>query len=302
MLKIRIVFLLFVFAAFAATARAQGDPFVLGNVQYNVITGQWHLVVYGVDTVVGAGGGGGLSFVSSLPATCAPGVTASVELSVAPYTINYCSAPNTWSASGSGLFSGIGSSTNTTAAMLVGTGASLGPIGSGTITATAAPWSGLTGFPAGCTNQFIRALLSTPTCNTVNLASDVTGALSIGNVGSAGLSGTAPIVVAATEATSCPTCTATIANGTSTLGTGAISSGTCATVVTTSATGTAATDNIMADFNADPTGVTGYIPSANGMLTIIKYPTTNNVNFKVCNNTAASITPGAITLNWRVVR
>jgi hypothetical protein len=26
------------------------------------------------------------------------------------------------------------------------------------------------------------------------------------------------------------------------------------------------------------------------------------VNFKVCNNTGTSITPGAITLNWRVVR
>ena len=37
MLKTRIVFLLFVFAAFAATARAQGDPFVLGNVYYNTI-------------------------------------------------------------------------------------------------------------------------------------------------------------------------------------------------------------------------------------------------------------------------
>lgn len=98
------------------------------------------------------------------------------------------------------------------------------------------------------------------------------------------------------------TITYTIANGTSALGTGAISSGACATVVTTSATGTATTDNIMADFNADPTGVTGYAPSSSGMLTIIKYPTSNNVNFKVCNNTAGSITPGAITLNWRVVR
>jgi hypothetical protein len=38
------------------------------------------------------------------------------------------------------------------------------------------------------------------------------------------------------------------------------------------------------------------------MLTIIKWPTTNNVNFKVCNNTLSSITPGAITLNWRVLR
>ena len=96
--------------------------------------------------------------------------------------------------------------------------------------------------------------------------------------------------------------TTTIANGTSALGTSAISSGACATLVTTSATGVATTDNIMADFNADTNAVTGYAPSSNGMLTIKKYPTVNNVNFSVCNNTAASITPGAVTLNWRVVR
>jgi len=100
----------------------------------------------------------------------------------------------------------------------------------------------------------------------------------------------------------CTGITQTIANGTAALGTGAITSGTCATVVTSSATGVATTDNIIADFNADPTATTGYSPTSNGMLTIIKYPTANNVNFKVCNNTASSITPGAITLNWRVVR
>jgi hypothetical protein len=68
------------------------------------------------------------------------------------------------------------------------------------------------------------------------------------------------------------------------------------------ATGVLATDNILADFNADPSGVTGYAPTANGMLTIIKFPTAGFVNFYVYNNTAASITPGAVTLNWRVVR
>lgn len=93
-----------------------------------------------------------------------------------------------------------------------------------------------------------------------------------------------------------------IANGTSALGTSAIASGTCATVVTTAATGTATTDVVLWGFNGDPTGVTGYAPSANGMLTIIVYPTTNNINIKVCNNLSASVTPGAITLNWRVVR
>lgn len=102
--------------------------------------------------------------------------------------------------------------------------------------------------------------------------------------------------------TTSATITQTIASGTSALGTGAITSGACATVVTTTATGTATTDNIQADFNADPTATTGYAASANGMLTIIKYPTANNVNFKVCNNTSASVTPGAVTLNWRVVR
>lgn len=96
--------------------------------------------------------------------------------------------------------------------------------------------------------------------------------------------------------------TSPIASGTAALGTSAISSGSCASVVTVSAVGTLTTDNISADFNADPTGVTGYSPSASGMLTIIKYPTADNVNFKVCNNTSASITPGAITLNWRVLR
>lgn len=96
--------------------------------------------------------------------------------------------------------------------------------------------------------------------------------------------------------------TSTIASGTSAMGTGAITSGTCATVVTTTATNTATTDVIMAGFNGDPTAVTGYAPATAGMLTIISYPTANNVNFKVCNNTSSSITPGAITLNWRVVR
>lgn len=93
-----------------------------------------------------------------------------------------------------------------------------------------------------------------------------------------------------------------IASGTVSLGTAAISSGTCATVVQAAAVGTLTTDVPDWIFNADPTGITGYMPSTSGMLTIIAYPTANNVNFKVCNNTSASITPGAVTLNWKVVR
>ena len=96
--------------------------------------------------------------------------------------------------------------------------------------------------------------------------------------------------------------TSTIASGTAAMGTGAISSATCATVVTVTAINVATTDTVLASFNGDPTAVTGYTPATTGMLTIISYPTSGNVNFKVCNNTSSSITPGAITLNWRVVR
>lgn len=94
----------------------------------------------------------------------------------------------------------------------------------------------------------------------------------------------------------------TIIEGTSALGTVSIASGACATTVTTTATGVVTTDAIEWSFNADPTAVTGYSPSVNGMLTILAYPTVNNVNFEVCNNLAAAVTPGAITLNWRIVQ
>ena len=99
-----------------------------------------------------------------------------------------------------------------------------------------------------------------------------------------------------------------VAYGTAALGTSALASGTCygdsaqPGVVVVSAPGTLTTDVVMASFNSDPHGVTGYIPSTSGMLTILSYPTADNVNFMVCNNTANSITPGAITLNWRVFR
>src|SRR5579859_167942 len=43
-----------------------------------------------------SGGGGGISFVSSVPATCTPGVTNAVQLSVAPFNIYVCTAANSW--------------------------------------------------------------------------------------------------------------------------------------------------------------------------------------------------------------
>jgi hypothetical protein len=98
------------------------------------------------------------------------------------------------------------------------------------------------------------------------------------------------------------TATKTIASGATALATNAISSGTCATAQTATATGTATTDVILASFNGDVTAVTGYTAVTTGTLLIDVYPTSNTVNIRVCNNTSADITPGSVTLNWRVVR
>lgn len=89
-----------------------------------------------------------------------------------------------------------------------------------------------------------------------------------------------------------------VAVGTASLGTSAISSGACATVVTVTATGMDSGDIIIWTPNASLNAVTGYAPTTNGSLIVRSYPTTNNVNFDVCNNTTGSITPGAVTLNW----
>ena len=95
-------------------------------------------------------------------------------------------------------------------------------------------------------------------------------------------------------------------SGTATLGTSAITSAACATEVSVTATGVnpigTNPDVVTVSWNSDPTAVTGYIPATAGGLTIFAYPKTNAVGFKVCNYTASSLTPGPITLNWRVIR
>jgi hypothetical protein len=107
---------------------------------------------------------------------------------------------------------------------------------------------------------------------------------------------------AMTFPTSSATITQTIASGQATLNTTAITNGTCSAVQTFTATNVAVSDAISVSFNGttDPTTITGYTPGT--MLSILHFPTAGNVNFKVCNNTSAPITPAAVTLNWRVMR
>ena len=136
-------------------------------------------------------------------------------------------------------------------------------------------------------------------------AGNGTGTLVLNNTGTTPAAST--IKPAGTSATiTMPSVTGTlpiiIGSGTAAMGTSAILSGTCASVVTVSSSNVATTDTIKYTPNVDPTGVSGYGPASSGSLYIWAYPTSGNVNFKVCNNTSGTITPGALTLNWQVTR
>jgi hypothetical protein len=68
------------------------------------------------------------------------------------------------------------------------------------------------------------------------------------------------------------------------------------------ATGVAGTDAIDWTPNASIKAVTGYAAGTSGGLSIVPYPTAGFVNFDVCNWSSNPITPGAVTVNWRVSR
>jgi fibronectin-binding autotransporter adhesin len=236
---------------------------------------------------------------------------------------------------GTVAFGSVLSGTNTSAAMVVGTGSSLAVSGSGTIAATTA--AALAASPAQCSGgQFATGVTTSgaANCGTPAGAGNVSNSgtptqyqlaawvsstsvqgIGPGTAGQVLTSGGASAYpsyastlpsVTSVNGTAIPasagTLTTTIASGTAALGTSSIASGSCATVVTSTATGVATTDAVTWTFNADPTSTVGYQATSNGMLTIVNYPTSGIVNFKVCNNTGSAITPGAVTLNWRVVR
>lgn len=87
-----------------------------------------------------------------------------------------------------------------------------------------------------------------------------------------------------------------IASATTTVGTSAIAANTCNTVTTVTMTGVATTTAFAFTPNADVSGTTGW--GSTGGLTIDAWPTANTLNYKTCNQTNASITPGgSVTFN-----
>ncbi len=94
---------------------------------------------------------------------------------------------------------------------------------------------------------------------------------------------------------------AIIAEGSTALNTAAIASTTCNTT-TAAAPGAVVGDVIVPTFRGSTAAVTGYAPVTTGNLTVRPYITGGTANFEVCNGTLASITPGALTIDWKVPR
>jgi hypothetical protein len=92
-----------------------------------------------------------------------------------------------------------------------------------------------------------------------------------------------------------------IANGTATIPNTLIASQACGTAIAVSNTGIIAGDIATAGFASDPTGTTGFLPTA--MLTIVPYITAGTgFGFRPCNLTGSSITPVSFTFEYKVIR
>jgi hypothetical protein len=85
------------------------------------------------------------------------------------------------------------------------------------------------------------------------------------------------------------------------LPTGALTTGTCASPVTVASPGATTTSAVAWNFASDPNGVTGYGATATAV-TINVWATANTINIRQCNNTGSSITPGAMSVNARVIQ
>lgn len=181
-----------------------------------------------------------------------------------------------------------------------------GVVGANLVVASA-PGAGLAHFAGSTQTVTSSSVVNADIANTtIDLTAKVTGILPSANGGTANafftVAGSASSAKTYTFPNANSTIPQTIASGTSAMATGAIASTACASVVTTAATGTLSTDAIIWTPNASIKALTGYTPATTGGLTIAAYPTADNVNFDVCNWSTGSLTPSALTLNWRVIR
>lgn len=215
-----------------------------------------------------------------------------------------------WRVAADGTLQGIGCTRPSSFSLPVGTGSlpALPAFSAGWLSPLTGGTSYLLQFPATITAGI--AHIAAPasvygvnvaqwTSSPVNLATEVTGLLGTANAGTGNANLTFPSGTA--------TLPKVVAQGTIALATSAIASGACQAVTggsvnSVAIAGMLSTDVIKWSANGSLKAITGFVPSTNGGLSVEEYPTAGNANWDVCNWSALSVTPGAVTLNYQVLR
>ena len=142
----------------------------------------------------------------------------------------------------------------------------------------------------GATGVAGSAIFGNATSGTVTL-NTVTGAL-----------GSVTVSLPATTGTVALTSQLDLSISPVALPTSSIGANTCtaATGSPFTATGVTTSMVVVPGFASDPSAVVGY--GSSGGLSVNAYPAANAVNVKVCNSTASPITPGALTVNIRIIQ
>jgi hypothetical protein len=151
------------------------------------------------------------------------------------------------------------------------------------------PSSGvITNLTGTCTSCTANSATSVPAANVASgaLANGMTATTQSAGDNSTKLATTAYVATAVTYP---------VANTTFTTSTGSVGANTCNSTVQVAMTGVTTSMTFLITASADTSAATGW--GSTGGLVLDVWPTAGYANYKICNQTAASITPTAVTFN-----